>query len=82
MILANNIPLKVEVPESDIRSHKREEVLKAVNDYFLNSLRLIKHYGEMPKNPDSKMLNVWSQTTTGIAIKPKNDPVPEFIRFT
>jgi len=80
-LIANNIRLKVEVPESDIRSHKRPEILKAVNDRFLNSLRFIKHTGDLPNKPDDKELNKWSSTEWGLAIKPKNDEIKEFPRF-
>ncbi len=80
-IRANGVGMKVEVPESDIRSHKREEVLKAVNDHFLQSLRYLKHVGDLPSNPDPKKLNFWSQTEWGVACKPKNDVMKEFQRF-
>lgn len=79
---ADKVGLMVKVPREDLDREPREKILEVVNDYFLNSLRYLKHTGTLPKNPDKKALNQWSQSDTGLAIKPKNDMVKEFTRFS
>lgn len=79
---ADNVGMMVKVPRSDVDSQPRAKILEVVNDYFLNSLRYLKHTGTLPKEPDKQELNKWSQTEYGVAVKPKDDMIKEFPRFT
>ncbi len=78
--VANDIPIEVKVPDSDMEQHGMAKVKEAVNDQMLNTLRIIKHVGHLD-NPKMSDLNKWSSTDTGLAIKPKNDQIKEFPRF-
>lgn len=57
-----------------------------INEQFANSLRIVKHHGGYfeagtTDKEAQKFLNDLSQTSTGIGIKVRNDPLPEFERF-
>lgn len=59
-----------------------DNTLKKVNENFRNSIRYIKYYGKLPKKPDLKKMNAWTKGETGISMKVKNDPLPEFQPFS
>jgi hypothetical protein len=82
---AKPVRLEVQVPTYQLKGERRESTLHQVNGKFLNSLRYLKHFGNLPrKEPDPGALNsVWSQTDTNtMAIRPADDPMKEFPRFT
>lgn len=77
---ANGIPLEVSCTLKEFKENL-QETLDKVNENFRNSLRYIKYYKNLPKNPDAKQLNVWVASDTGLAVRLKNAPVKEFIPF-
>jgi len=77
----NGIPLEVSCTLTEF-NEQHEETMKKVNENFRNSIRYIKSEGNLPKNPDKKVLNKWTSTNTGVAIKVKSVPVPEFTPFS
>ena len=80
-LVAEDIQLQVKVTKKDLQKNTHEDILKAVNDMFLTSLRVLKHTGTLTRDVDISALDKWSQTTTGLAVKVKNDPISEFPRF-
>lgn len=61
--------------------------ISEINEHLKNSMRYVKHYGGYPdKSADQKdmeaAMNKLSQTSTGIAVKIKSDPLPEFVPFS
>lgn len=77
---ANGIPLAVSCTLEEFHEDK-ENTMKKVNENFRNALRYIKLYKDLPKSPDAKKLNVWTSTDTGVAVRGKNLPIPEFDPF-
>jgi hypothetical protein len=62
------------------------EKLKQINENFANSIRICKHAGGYLRDgtPDQEarnLLDKWSSTNTGMAVKVGDDPLPEFERF-
>ena len=77
------IKFEILCPNHELDQKKLDEI----NEMFANSLRICKHAGgffdENTKEEDAKgMLDKWSTTLTGIAIKVGDDKMPEFERFT
>lgn len=67
--------------------------MKKINDNFLNSIRIIKLYGDLPKKAFAespkdyekrikKMLAVWTSTSVGISCRGNKLPIPEFSLFS
>lgn len=79
-IYCNDIPLEASCTLQEF-NEDHDKTMEKVNNNFRNSIRYIKHEGSIPKKPDPKVLNKWTSTNTGVAIKVKNDPVPEFTPF-
>lgn len=77
---ANGIPLGVSCTHQEFYEDKKA-TLDKVNDNFRNSIRYIKLYGDLPKEPDKKKLAVWTQTDTGVSVRGNKLPVPEFQPF-
>lgn len=78
---ANGIEISCSCTMEEFKT-KHEETMKKVNENFRNSIRYIKYEGTLPKKPDPKVLNKWVSSDTGIAMKMKNIPVPEFVPFS
>lgn len=60
--------------------------IERINDQLANSVRYCKHAGGyFDKNVNDKdaatMLDKLSSTNTGLGVRVKEDPLPEFIRF-
>jgi hypothetical protein len=77
---ANGIPLSVSCTLKEFYEDKKK-TLDKVNENFRNSIRYIKLYKKLPKNPDKKKLAVWTQTDTGVSVRGNKMPVPEFQPF-
>lgn len=70
------------IHKSEINDNK----LKEINNDFANSLRVLKHEGgyfsnDVTEDQANKIMNKWSSSNTGIALKVKSDKLPEFERF-
>lgn len=77
---ANGIQLQVSCTLQEFKE-EHEKTMEKVNENFRNSIRYIKLFGKLPKKPDPKKLNVWTQTDTGIAVRGNKMPVKEFVPF-
>lgn len=60
--------------------------LDEINENFRNSLRLVKHTGGWVRDDSTKeeveqIMNKLSSTNTGVGIRIKDDPLPEFVPF-
>lgn len=78
---ANGIPLECSCTLQEF-NEEFDDTMKKVNENFRNSLRYIKYYKTLPKNPDPKKLNVWVSSDTGLAVRLKNDQIKEFTPFS
>lgn len=78
---ANGIPLSVSCTLAEYYEDNKNTMDK-VNENFRNSIRYIKLYKNLPKNPDKKKLAVWTQSDTGISVRGNKMLVPEFQPFT
>lgn len=76
---ANGIPLQVSCTLKEFKED-HEKTMKSINSNFENSIRIIKLYGDVKKF-DKKMLNVWTQTDTGVSCRANKLPIPEFEGF-
>lgn len=81
-VRGNGILFEILVPNHELDQAKLEEV----NEKFANSLRVIKHtagyFNDQATDKDgAKILNMLTTTNTGVGIRVKDDPLPEFIRF-
>jgi hypothetical protein len=69
------------------RKEMNQEKVDAMNENFRNSLRYVKHYAGYPDSLASEKdmrqaLEGLTQTSTGIGIKIRQDPLKEFAPFT
>lgn len=79
-LMANGIKLQASCTLTEF-FEDHQATMDKVNENFRNSIRYIRLYGKLPKKPDKKKLNVWTQTETGVAVRGNKLPVPEFIPF-
>lgn len=76
--------VKFEIVADRIKMFEDPKYVSEINENFRNSLRYLKHFGKYPKDELPKMsalTSVWSTTDTGLAIRPSDDPLPEFVPF-
>ena len=79
--MANDIPLEVKIPNKEIKKMGLPKAKEYANEMMVNAMRFIKHTGDLPRSPDPADLDKWSHGPTGLALKPKHDPINEFPRF-
>lgn len=68
------------------REKFNDKQLAEINDNFRNSLRIVKHTGgwlrdDSEKSEVEQIMNKLSSTNTGVGIRIKDDPLPEFVPF-
>jgi hypothetical protein len=77
---ANGIPLEVTCSLQEFKE-QHEKTMEKVNSNFLNSLRVLR-YADDPRAPfDPAILNKWTSSSCGVAVKVKAVPIPEFVPF-
>lgn len=77
---ANGIPLAASCTLQEFHEN-HDKTMEKVNENFRNSIRYIKLYKDLPKNPDKKKLSVWTSTNTGVSVRGNKLPLPEFKPF-